>query len=280
MSPTASNISTAEWRSPIHRRQRDLRLRWRVRTPSYLASKNAYWPNGIGNDNGLVGAFLVANPYIYCNGEMAQNPKRWQQELSFPTLCSRAFDTPTQQASGKFLMNMANDAPWLQPGKMIYEGESAQAVSAAATGTVNYLLQGGMSAFGYRENTVALAPGTTRFGLPRTAFNTPTPIVPQQGIDDSIAQMKRILAAMNFTVTTSGSYPQRGDHAASTCRMSATPEAGVVDTTLRVWDTNNVYVASNAAIPAIGAANITLTLVAMIMKAISQVSSQAQLPKS
>jgi choline dehydrogenase-like flavoprotein len=49
--------------------------------------------------------------------------------------------------------------------------------------------------------------------------------------------------------------------------MAASPEVGVVEPNLRIWETDNLFVHSNAAIPAIGAANLTLTLAAVILKA-------------
>lgn len=232
-----------------------------------LASACPEWPNGVGNDNGMVGAHLVANPYIYCRGTAPANPQALQQELSFPTLCSREFDTEQEQANGKFLMNMSEGAPYMKPGELMYQGQTAAQVNAAATGPVSYELQGALSAFSNINNRVGLASGTTRFGLPRTAFNTPAPIVPDGGVTVNVARMQKIMQAMGFSVTGAGSYPQRGDHAAATCRMSADEASGVVDSTLTVWGTDNLFVASNAAVPAIGAANITLTLVAMIMKA-------------
>jgi choline dehydrogenase-like flavoprotein len=235
-----------------------------------LASQSRFWPSGIGNDNGLVGTGLVANPYIYCRGTLPSNPQHLQQELDFPTLCSRAYDTPAEQANGKFLMNMSEAAPYLQPGKLMNQGQTAAAIAAAVAGPAAFELQGGLSAFASVQNSVGLASGKTRFGLPKTAFNTPVPLVSQAGLANNYARMASIMQAAGMQNVTSGTYPQRGDHAAATCAMSADPANGVVDPTLRVWGTDNVYAMSNAALPAIGAANITLTLVATIMKALHQ----------
>jgi choline dehydrogenase-like flavoprotein len=231
-----------------------------------LQSTSGSYPNGLGNNNGLVGAYLVANPYVYASGVASTNPMALQQELSFPTLCSRYWDTPEEQATGKFLMNMSDSTPFLTPGSMIYSGQSAGQIFSTVTGQVTYQLQGALSAFGYQENTVQLASGTTRFGLPRTAINTPTPIVPQAGIDAAVGNMQNVLETMGFTLGASGSYPQRGDHAAGTCRMGTSEATSVVDTNMQVWGTDNVYVVSNAVMPAIGAANISLTMVAAIIK--------------
>ncbi len=58
----------------------------------------------------------------------------------------------------------------------------------------------------------------------------------------------------------------RGDHSVSTCRMSKSPTDGVVDQDLKVHDTDNLYVCSNAVFPNGGAVNPTLTLAALTLR--------------
>ncbi|MCW3074649.1 MAG: family oxidoreductase [Flaviaesturariibacter sp.] len=234
-------------------------------------STSAFWPDGIGNDNDLVGRYLVANPYIYCSGGASTNPELLQQELNFPNLCSRQWDTPEEQATGKFLMNMSYEAPLVNPAALMYEGNSAAQIAATVTGPFLYELQGGISPTPSYNNRVTSASGTTRYALPRTAFNTPDEIVSQDTINRHINNMIQLYENIGFTVGKSGAYPQRGDHASSTCRMATTDSDGVVDDTLKVFGTDNLYVASNAALPTIGAANLTLTLVATIMRAMDKI---------
>jgi choline dehydrogenase-like flavoprotein len=239
-----------------------------LETPKLLlASANPDWPYGIGNDYALVGAFLVANPYVYCRGTAPNNPQALQQELSFPTLCSRFWDTPELQATGKFLMNMSHDLPFLAPGQMMFQGQTIDEIQQAVQGMVTYELQGAVSPLPYQQNCVGLSSGTTRFGLPKTLISTPQPIVPDSTIAYFAGQLQKVMAAMGFEVTESGSYPQRGDHSAGTCRMALSPDQGVVAPNLQVFGTDNLYIASNAILPTIGAANLTLTLIATIMKA-------------
>lgn len=236
-----------------------------------LASRSRWWPEGLGNDHGLIGANLVANPYLYCRGTSASNPMRWQQEVSFPTLCTRDFDSPEEQSKGKFLMNMSSASPVLKPANMMFIGQQAPAVEAAVTGEVRYELQGGMSAFPSRRNRVSIAPGSTRFGLPRTRIEILDPLTPAEGIQRNIERMRTVMNRMGFSTSEAGAYPQRGDHAAATCGMGGSPETSAVDQDLRIWEVQNVSIASNAVLPAIGAANLTLTTVAVVMKTLSPV---------
>jgi choline dehydrogenase-like flavoprotein len=64
----------------------------------------------------------------------------------------------------------------------------------------------------------------------------------------------------------SGTYPQRGDHAACTTRMANDPSRGVVNPELQVFGVDNLFIAGNSVMPTLPAANPTLTLVAMLYK--------------
>jgi choline dehydrogenase-like flavoprotein len=236
-----------------------------------LGSTSRYWVGGIGNDNDLVGRYLVANPYLYCRGGASSNPQRLQQELNFPNLATRQWDTEEEQAQGKFLMNMSYDAPLLQPASLMYQGKTAAEIQSAVTGPFQYELQGAVSPLPDYNNRISLASGTTRFGLPRTSIFTPEPLVPAATIALNVQRMTELYAKMGFTVSGGGAYPQRGDHAASTCRMGASDSDGVVDAQMRVFGTENLFVTCNAAVPTLGAANLTLTTLAAITKAVTEV---------
>jgi choline dehydrogenase-like flavoprotein len=55
-------------------------------------------------------------------------------------------------------------------------------------------------------------------------------------------------------------------HHIGTCRMSATPSDGVVDTDCRVFSVANLYVAGSAVFPTGGHANPTFTIVALALR--------------
>jgi len=55
-------------------------------------------------------------------------------------------------------------------------------------------------------------------------------------------------------------------HAAGTCRMAATPEAGVVDPAGRVWSIENLYVADASVLPTSSGMNPSLTLAACALR--------------
>ena len=57
-----------------------------------------------------------------------------------------------------------------------------------------------------------------------------------------------------------------GTHQIGTARMAKTPDAGVVDRDLRVFDADNLFVASSAVLPTSGQANPTLTVMALALR--------------
>ena len=70
---------------------------------------------------------------------------------------------------------------------------------------------------------------------------------------------------------------RRADHAMSTCRMSKSPVDGVVDSDLRVHDTENLYISSNAVFPSGSAVNPTLKLAALDFRKSEKIYVRLQL---
>ena len=230
-----------------------------------LASASPGWPQGIGNDTDQVGRYLIAHPFFFARGVAPTNPLRLQEELNFPTATSRHWDTPEQQAEGKFILTKAQ-TPFLDVAAQMAEGRSAAEIEAATAGAQTMDLFGSIQIFSAFENRVLPAHGTTRFGLPRTRIETPVPAFSPAFEQTILERMNRVLAEMGYTPVFAGAFPQRGDHAMCTCRMSASPERGVVDPDLRVHGMDNLHVVSNAVFPSGGAANPTLTLAAVAFR--------------
>ena len=235
-----------------------------------LASQSSYWPKGIGNDADLVGRFLVANPYLFVKGVKRRNPRRTQGELGFRGLMSRHWDTPREQGRGKFIFSVTH--PRFDVGDRMARMETVREIDDGAVGEVEFLFQGGMQALGFRENRVKAEEGSTRFGLPRTRIETPRPIMNEYAREEYLHAMQMVAESMGCEVGAGddarGNYEQRGDHAMCTARMGSDPATSVVDwRTLAIHEVERLGVFSNAFFPSAAAANPTLTMVAVIMKA-------------
>jgi len=241
-----------------------------LETPKLLlASANRDWPQGIGNQSDHVGRHLIANPYFYARGLAKRNPERLQEEVWFAMLCSRHWDRPEHQREGKFILNRGT-APDLGLGKLMGQGKTAALIAQAAEGERVIELQGALQIFSHRENRVALAKGTTRFDLPRTRIEAPVAAFSPERAAAIQSRMRQVLETMGYEPLPGdaglGAYPQRGDHAQCSCRMSASPEHGVVDPDLKVHGMDNLHIVSNAVFPSGSAANPTLTLAALALR--------------
>lgn len=230
-----------------------------------LASASPSWPQGIGNDTDQVGRYLIAHPFFFARGIAPTNPLRLQEELNFPTATSRHWDTPELQAEGKFILTKAQ-TPFLDVAAQMAEGRSTAEIEAATTGAQTMDLFGSIQIFSAFENRVLPGNGTTRFGLPKTQIETPMPAFSPAFEQKILERMNRVLAEMGYTPVFAGPFPQRGDHAMCTCRMSDSPARGVVDPSLRVHGMDNLHVVSNAVFPSGSAANPTLTLAAVAFR--------------
>lgn len=239
-----------------------------IETPKLLlASAGPPWPAGVGNETDQVGRHLIANPFFYARGRRTPNPEALRQELHFVTLCSRHWDSPAHQREGKFLLAKSSRQPDIKLAEEMAQGRDGAALRRLVSASQPFELVGTVQCFSYPENRIQLAAGSTRFGVPRTRIHTPRPGVPQVLEATVLGRMSRILEAMGYPPIAGrkgqGSYPQRGDHAMCTARISESPGDGVVDANLRVHGTDNLYILSNAVFPSGMVANPTLTLAAL-----------------
>lgn len=228
-----------------------------------LNSKNQYWANGIGNDNDLVGRFLISHPFLYARGKSINNPDKMQQEIDFPTLMSRHYDSPEEQEKGKLFMFKSRSRPRVKLANEMINGSSKRAIDEITTGSMEIELQGFMEEFSNFNNKVTVAQKKNRFGLPQTEVYFTRNADFEERAKQRLSLMKDVIEDMGLEFVKSGIRNQRGDHAASTCRMSKCPENGVVDSNLKVHGVNNLHICSNAVFPSGSAVNPTLTLTAL-----------------
>lgn len=229
-----------------------------------LASTSKFWTNGIGNDTDNVGRHIIANPYFYFEGKAKHNLRKLQEELFIPTLGSRHWDTPEFQKEGKFFLNKAFSPDLKIANKML--GSDLNRFKAAMVGEQSLKLEGTIQTFSHHENRITLESGLTRFGLPRTKINTPVDLVSDLQMNIIQQRFKKIVSMLEYTPGNFGAYPQRGDHAMCTTRMSQDPNTGVVDQKCKIHGLENIFVISNSVFPSGAAANPTLTLVALAFK--------------
>ena len=160
-------------------------------------------------------------------------------------------------------MTMNYKKPHLDISNQMALGADRETIDREQLASTSWQLYGNVSPLISYENRVGLASGTTRFGLPRTLIDTPSPGYNPAAGEKSMELMEQILNTMGCSNVMSKTYPQRGDHAACTTRMSTTPELGVVNPQHQIFGIDNIYVLGNSVLPTLAAANPTLTLLAM-----------------
>lgn len=229
-------------------------------------SVSNHWPQGVGNDFDLVGRFLISHPFLHVRAELPTNANRWNQELDFPTLMSRHFDSPSEQAFGKLFLFKDRSRPKLDIASAMINGKTRVEINRQSLGRMEIELQGFMEEFSNHENKVSSLKSSNRIGLRQTKVQ----FARNSDFSDRAGQrldlMERIVRETGASVVRQAVRSQRGDHAASSCRMGKDPSESVVNSDLRVHDVENLWICSNAVFPSGAAVNPTLTLSALALR--------------
>ena len=229
-------------------------------------STSPHWPNGIGNDNDLVGRYFITHPYFIFTGSIPSNDLKLQPEMNFPTLVSRQFDSASEQRKGKFvLVNPPDTVPVALAAKM-QAGFNRAEIDRYLAGRLPLQLHGMVEVFGRYENRIQNLARKNHVGLPQTSVDFSADSGFKGRMGEIKAAVQKIYAAMGAELTDDATVSWRADHAASTCRMSLDSSAGVVNKDLLVHGTDNIFVCSNAVFPNLGAVNPTLTLTALALR--------------
>jgi len=233
-----------------------------------LRSTSKEWPAGVGNDTDNVGRYLITHPYMIYAGSLPLSPDKMQWELDFPTLVSRYFDTPQEQAKGKYVLVNAPNIVARSVAQMMQAGYSNAKINRTLTGAVPISLHGMVEIFGQYENRVTNYSKLNHLGMPEATIHFRQDQAALDRIQEIGGVVKKIFEAMGGTYEDENPSVNswRCDHAASTCRMSKDPKDGVVDGDLRVHGTDNLYVCGNSVYPNLGAINPTDTVTALAFR--------------
>lgn len=243
-----------------------------------LRSVSEFWKSGIGNDHDLVGRNFITHPYFSYKAQLPANELNLRPEMGFPTLVSRHFDSPEEQAAGKFILVNPPSSPFVGTSDNVMRsdvsvlmkaGKTPEEINAALAGKINVQIQGIIEVFSENRNRVFNSSDDerNRFGLRETMVDYAEDAAFAARMQRVKEIVTGIFAAMGATdVVEERQLSWRADHAACTTRMSDSPETGVVDKNLKVHGIENLYVCSNASFASLGAVNPTLTLAALALR--------------
>ena len=231
-----------------------------------MLSKSNYWPDGVGNDHDLVGRHLISHSMLAVRGETPRNEECWYQEYDFPTLMSRTYDSPAYQKDGKIMIFKNRAVPAIDFAGLMAKGLRREKIVEILTGRRLMEMQAFLEEKGKFENRLKIGPGKNRFGLPNTIVDFNRTPKDNENAQSRLTLMSKVITTMNYKLIHTSVDNPGGHHTTGTCRMGKTPEIGVVDENLRVHETDNLYVCSNATFPTGSAVNPTLTLTALTMR--------------
>lgn len=229
-------------------------------------STSEHWANGVGNNHDLVGRFLISHPFLHVRAKLPTNANRWNQELDFPTLMSRHYDSPEEQSQGKLFLFKDRSRPKVDLAGLMIAGKSKADINRQSMGPMEIELQGFMEEFSRFDNRISDGKGTNRMGLHQTQVDFSRADDFQKRAASRLKIMEDIVLRTGATIIKSALRSQRGDHAAATCRMGNSSETSVVDKDLKVYGVDNLWVCSNAVFPSGAAVNPTLTLAALAIR--------------
>ncbi|CAL2093041.1 Glucose-methanol-choline (GMC) oxidoreductase:NAD binding site [Tenacibaculum sp. 190524A02b] len=231
-----------------------------------MASKNDFWNNGIGNDNDLVGRYVVSHSMLNVVGKAKSNPNGWFQEYDFPTLMSHSYNTKEHQKKGKIFMFKDRTTPNVDIAQLMIEGKTREEIDEIVYGEMTVRLQAFLEEKGKHSNRLQAKPGVDRFGLPQTTVHFSRTDEEMKNANDRLKLLEQILEKMGLEIVTSKVDKPGGHHTTGTARMGTSPENSVTNRDMKVHETENLYVCSNAAFPTGSAVNPTLTLTAMAFR--------------
>lgn len=233
-----------------------------------LRSRSPRWETGVGNQHDLVGRNIITHPYFTFKGTLPANPQRLQPEMNFPTLCSRHFDSPEEQAKGKWMMINPPSSPGLNLLTQMMTGATRAQIDQYVTGPAQVQIQGMVEIFSEFGNRVTNMDKRNHNNMEETVVDFSQAPTFNRRMGEIAVHVNAIFHAMGATPLGDGkaSISWRADHAACTVRMADDEAQGVVDRDLRVHGVDNLYVCSNGTFPNTGAVNPTLTLTALSLR--------------
>jgi len=268
-------------------RGRELTLRARkyviaagaLETPRLLLnSASSIWPNGLANDNNLVGKNLMRH-YIdlyalFCGERVKRNSR--VKELAFNDLYLR---------DGKKLGSVQSFG-FLPPEAMLAEQiardlrEESGRLPAAAFNLVKpiarfalkqlfsraLILATTLEDLPYEQNRVMLSNQTDRQGRKRLQIKYTVRDNEQVRINTFRQEMKTILKPYRYMLLKQAENNQRIAHVCGTCRFGLNPQTSVCDANNKVHALDNLYISDSSVFPSSGGINPSLTIAALSLR--------------
>jgi choline dehydrogenase-like flavoprotein len=233
-----------------------------IETPRLLLnSKSRRFPNGLGNASDLVGRYVmvqgatqVAARFPYELRMYKAPPPEVSSEQFYETDESRGF------ARG-FSIQTVGPLPIDWAEHVQAEGHWGQALREYMRDYNHWSILGVLcELLPLAENRVTLASQTDDHGIPVANFTYNL----CENDKKNIACASKTLESIWENAGAQDTLKiDRYAHLVGGCRMGFSPDDGVVDSTHRIWDSPNVFIADGSVFPTEGAANPALIIMAL-----------------
>jgi choline dehydrogenase-like flavoprotein len=234
-----------------------------------LNSLDPQFPDGLANSSGTLGRYLqdsmkvlVGSPLVRLLGNREPYAAGFSDNLLIPRFL---FDN--SDFRGGFQAQVAHFVPkypYYVHGLSAYPGWSRKSLARLLFHSYLAVIFFGKAEV-RRENRLLPSEQHDKYGVPQVDVHfqyTPSDLRMQQSM---LTWGQRILRKCSgwFPYSLPDRLPGPGIHYAGTCRMSDSPDQGVVNPDLRCFDHSNLYIGDASVMPDMSEKNLTLTVMAL-----------------
>ena len=233
-----------------------------IETPRLLLlSASDRFPDGLGNDFGQVGRYVMVQGAPQTAGRFPAEIRMYKAPP--PEVSTEQFyeTDPTKPYRRGYSIQNVSPLPIAYAEHVAAQGHWGSVLREYMRDYVHWATVGALCEFLPRyDNHVSLADRTDRHGLPVARFS-------YSQCDNDRALMKAAQATMETILRAAGAEEvitiDRYAHLVGGCRMATDEHAGVVDGDLRTFAVPNLYITDGSVLPTQGAANPALTIMAL-----------------
>jgi len=231
-----------------------------------LMSRSRRFPDGLANDHGLVGRYVMVQGAPQTAGRFEEEVRMYKAPP--PEVSSEDFYETDPAAPYKrgFSIQNVSPLPITDAEHVTAQGHWGEVLREYMRDYVHWASLGALCEFLPRpDNGVTLAEDVTdRHGLPVARFS-------YSQCDNDRALMKAAQSKMEDILRAAGAEEvitiQRYAHLVGGCRMGADARSGVVDGSLRSFAVPNLFITDGSVLPTQGSANPALTIMALVARA-------------
>ncbi len=245
-----------------------------IETPRLLLlSASSRFPDGIGNDHGQVGHYLMVQGAPQTAGRFAEEIRMYKAPP--PEVSSEHhYETdPTKPYKRGFSIQNISPLPITWAEHVGAQGHWGEVLREYMRDYVHWSSLGALCEFlPHYQNSVTLADEKDRHGLPVARFsysqskNDTALTTAAQHVMEDILRAAGAEEVMTI---------QRFAHLVGGCRMAAHEHDGVVDTNGRTFAVPNLYITDGSVLPTQGAANPALTIMALAARCAAHLAAGA-----